>query len=104
EARVQPPSLYNDEVTPEIDKIVLKALQKDSANRYQTAGEMARDLDAVLYSFRPTPTSADLAIYMHRLSSPDPVMQPEEEPFEDVAPPMPMPVIKPAPAPAPYSA
>ncbi len=62
EARVQPPSLHNDEVTPEVDKIVIKALQKDPANRYQTAGEMARDLDAVLYSFKPTPTSADLAI------------------------------------------
>jgi TonB family protein len=80
EARVQPPSLYNDEVTPDIDKIVIKALQKDPANRYQTAGEMARDLDAILYSFRPTPTSADLAIYMHRLSSPDAVFdEPEQE-------------------------
>jgi TonB family protein len=93
EAQVQPPSLYNDEVTPEIDKIVLKALQKDPANRYQTAGEMARDLDQVLYSFRPTPTSADLAIYMHRLSSPDAVPQ-EPEPFADE------PTITPAPSPA----
>jgi TonB family protein len=92
EAQVQPPSLYNDEVTPEIDKVVLKALQKDPANRYQTAGEMARDLDAILYSFRPTPTSADLAIYMHRLSSPDAVA-PEPEPFADEE------TITPAPAP-----
>ncbi|MEA2336177.1 MAG: eukaryotic-like serine/threonine-protein kinase, partial [Thermoanaerobaculia bacterium] len=69
EARVTPPSMYNDEVTPQIDAIVLKALQKDPANRYQTAGEMQRDLDAVLYSFKPTPTSADLAIYMHRLAT-----------------------------------
>ncbi|MEA2414284.1 MAG: eukaryotic-like serine/threonine-protein kinase [Thermoanaerobaculia bacterium] len=69
EARVTPPSTYNDEVTPQIDAIVLKALQKDPANRYQTAGEMQRDLDAVLYNFKPTPTSADLAIYMHRLAS-----------------------------------
>ena len=79
EARVQPPSLYNDEITPEIDKVVLKALQKDPANRYQTAGEMARDLDAILYSFKPTPTSADLAIYMHRLSTAEP------EPFDSAA-------------------
>jgi len=69
EARVTKPSELNDEVTPQIDAIVLKALQKDPANRYQTAGEMQRDLDAVLYNFRPTPTSADLAIYMHRLAS-----------------------------------
>jgi len=69
EARVTAPSQFNDEVTPQIDAIVLKALQKDPANRYQTAGEMQRDLDAVLYNFKPTPTSADLAIYMHRLAS-----------------------------------
>jgi TonB family protein len=69
EARVTAPSQFNDEVTPQIDAIVLKALQKDPANRYQTAGEMQRDLDAVLYSFKPTPTSADLAIYMHRLAT-----------------------------------
>jgi TonB family protein len=97
EARVTAPSLYNDEVTPEIDKVVLKALQKDPANRYQTAGEMARDIDAILYSFRPTPTSADLAIFMHRISSPEPSMpEPEPEPFP-VAPPKPAaPVFKPA--------
>jgi TonB family protein len=76
EARIANPSQFNDEVTPEIDKIVQKALQKDPAGRYQTAGEMQRDLDAVLYTFRPTPTSADLAIYMHRLTS-APVMMHE---------------------------
>jgi TonB family protein len=74
EARIVPPSQFNDEVTSEIDKIVQKALQKDPAGRYQTAGEMQRDLDAVLYTFRPTPTSADLAIYMHRLLTSAPVM------------------------------
>ena len=106
EARVQPPSLYNDEVTPEIDKVVIKALQKDPTNRYQTAGEMARDLDAILYSFKPTPTSADLAIYMHRLSTAEP------EPFDTAATMIdtPLPVIAtpppatPPPAPTPVAA
>jgi TonB family protein len=69
EARVTAPSKYNDEVTPQIDAIVVKALQKDPANRYQTAGEMERDINQVLYSFKPTPTAADLAIFMHRLST-----------------------------------
>jgi TonB family protein len=91
EAHVQPPSLYNDEVTPDIDKVVIKALQKDPVNRYQTAGEMARDIDAILYNFRPTPTSADLAIYMHRLSTPEPVMEPVME-MEPEPEPMPAPV------------
>ncbi len=98
EARVQAPSLINDEVTPEIDKIVIKALQKDPANRYQTAGEMARDLDAVLYSFRPTPTSADLAIYMHRLSSPEQVIEEQAPaPAASAEPPPPPTIIAPIP-------
>ncbi|MGZ8833889.1 MAG: TonB family protein, partial [Thermoanaerobaculia bacterium] len=67
EARVVPPSQFNDEATPEIDKIVLKALHREPSERYQTAGEMARDIDSVLYNMKPTPTSADLAIYMHRI-------------------------------------
>ncbi|MDP9360337.1 MAG: TonB family protein, partial [Acidobacteriota bacterium] len=115
EARVTAPSQYNDEVTPQIAAIVLKALQKDPADRYQTAGEMQRDLDAVLYSFRPTPTSADLAIYMHRLST-SPVVQshhmealPEPVPAANelrplkpavVAPPSSMPSSMPAAVPA----
>jgi TonB family protein len=105
EARVVPPSEINDEVTPEIDKIVLKALQKDPAQRYQTAGDMARELDQVLYSFKPTPTSADLAIYMHRIWSPEPLAQPEPEPFpEPAAAPKPVPAPAPVIAPAPVAA
>jgi TonB family protein len=86
EARVTPPSQFNEDVTPQIDAVVLKALQKDPANRYQTAGEMARDIDAILYSYKPTPTSADLAIYMHRISATEPVTQ-ISEPEPVVAPP-----------------
>jgi periplasmic protein TonB len=43
---------------------------------------MARDIDSILYELRPTPTSADLAIYMHRIWSAEaatPKMQ-ESEP------------------------
>jgi TonB family protein len=104
EARTVRPSQFNDEVTPEIDNIVIKALQKDPANRYQTAGEMERDINAILYTFRPTPTSADLAIYMHRLLTSEPVIRHdttatyvEPEPFAD---PFQLKPISPPPAPA----
>ncbi|MGZ8867740.1 MAG: TonB family protein [Thermoanaerobaculia bacterium] len=105
EARVTPPSQWNDEVTPEIDAIVAKGLQKNPDDRYQTAAEMAKDIEAVLYTLRPTPTSADLAIYMHRLAVPDPVPPPvHEAPPPPVAPPPP-PKVVPAPvAPAPVRA
>jgi eukaryotic-like serine/threonine-protein kinase len=40
----RPPSASNPDVTPDLDAIVLKALAKNPANRYQSAGEMRADL------------------------------------------------------------
>ncbi|HTB60609.1 MAG TPA: serine/threonine-protein kinase [Polyangia bacterium] len=39
-----PPSKTRPSVPPELDAIVMKALERDPANRYQTAREMASDL------------------------------------------------------------
>ncbi|MBV9022610.1 MAG: Stk1 family PASTA domain-containing Ser/Thr kinase [Streptomycetaceae bacterium] len=44
----QPPSVYDPEVTPEMDAIVLKALTKDPDYRYQSADEMRADVEAYL--------------------------------------------------------
>jgi len=40
----RPPSEANPDVPPDVDAIVLKALAKNPANRYQSAGEMRADL------------------------------------------------------------
>ncbi len=109
EARIEPPSKFNDEIAPEIDRIVLKALEKEPGNRYQTAAEMARDIDSVLYEMKPTPTSADLAIYMHRLHAaapvvtappaavePEPAIAPPPKPVTFTPPPTPPGVMMPS--------
>ncbi|MFI8517485.1 Stk1 family PASTA domain-containing Ser/Thr kinase [Streptomyces sp. NPDC085481] len=44
----QPPSVYDPEITPEMDAIVLKALVKDPDYRYQSADEMRADIEACL--------------------------------------------------------
>jgi eukaryotic-like serine/threonine-protein kinase len=44
----QPPSVYDPEVTPAMDAIVLKALTKDPNYRYQSADEMRADVEAAL--------------------------------------------------------
>ncbi|MBA2807548.1 Stk1 family PASTA domain-containing Ser/Thr kinase [Streptomyces sp. KM273126] len=44
----QPPSVFDPEITPEIDAIVLKALVKDPDYRYQSADEMRADIEACL--------------------------------------------------------
>jgi TonB family protein len=103
EARVVPPSQLNDEIPTEVDRVVQKALQKEPADRYQTAGEMAKDIDAILYGFRPTPTAADVAIYMHRLWSEEqaaPAVEQERTVVETPPPPPPPPKpVRPATAP-----
>ncbi len=42
-----PPSQLNPDVTPSLDAVVMKALSKNPANRYQTAEEFSADLDRV---------------------------------------------------------
>ncbi|MFE9766852.1 Stk1 family PASTA domain-containing Ser/Thr kinase [Streptomyces sp. NPDC005808] len=44
----QPPSVFDPELTPEMDAIVLKALVKDPDYRYQSADEMRADIEACL--------------------------------------------------------
>jgi len=68
DARITIPSTKNPDVPKKVDQIVLKALAKNAQERHQNASELEREINAVLYSFQPTPGPADLAIYMHRLS------------------------------------
>jgi eukaryotic-like serine/threonine-protein kinase len=44
----QPPSVFDPEITPEMDAIVLRALVKDPNYRYQSADEMRLDIEACL--------------------------------------------------------
>ncbi|WP_326580565.1 Stk1 family PASTA domain-containing Ser/Thr kinase [Streptomyces sp. NBC_00487] len=44
----QPPSVFDPEITPEMDAIVLRALVKDPDYRYQSADEMRADIEACL--------------------------------------------------------
>ncbi|MFJ8634962.1 Stk1 family PASTA domain-containing Ser/Thr kinase [Streptomyces sp. NPDC093568] len=44
----QAPSVFDPEITPEMDAIVLKALTKDPNYRYQSADEMRTDIEACL--------------------------------------------------------
>ncbi|MEV7194999.1 Stk1 family PASTA domain-containing Ser/Thr kinase [Streptomyces sp. NPDC093510] len=44
----QAPSVFDNEITPEMDAIVLKALTKDPDYRYQSADDMRADIEACL--------------------------------------------------------
>ncbi len=54
-ADVPPPSRYNRRVSPELDRVVLRALARDVADRYQSAAELRADLAQVLEAYRFQP-------------------------------------------------
>lgn len=64
-AEVPPPSGFNRRVTPELDAITLKALARDVADRYQTAAQLAADLDALIAGYRFDPK--ELRQFMRQL-------------------------------------
>src|SRR5690349_50736 len=55
-AEVPPPSNFNRRVTAELDAITLKALARDVADRYQSAAQLAADLDALIATERFDPS------------------------------------------------
>lgn len=67
DCRVQAPGELIPGLSPEVDRITLKALAQTPAERYQTAGELERDIQAVLESLKPGPGQADLAAYLESL-------------------------------------
>jgi serine/threonine protein kinase len=55
EAVIPLPSSVNPDVPASIDPIVMRALERRSEARYQTAGEMAEDLEKALFEMRASP-------------------------------------------------
>jgi len=66
ECRISPPSSFNPRLPETIEKVIMKALERDPDDRYQDAAEMARDLERVLRERQP-PTPVELARYMEIL-------------------------------------
>ena len=59
--QAQPPSAHDEDLTPEIDAIVMKALAKDVADRYPSAAAMKDDIDRYLQG-RPVQAPAVAAV------------------------------------------
>ena len=66
-ASVLPPSTINANISPEIDMVVLKALARDPAERYQRAGDMQVALSRLLHREGSDYTAESLAVSMKDL-------------------------------------
>ncbi|HXT50435.1 MAG TPA: protein kinase, partial [Thermoanaerobaculia bacterium] len=69
EARIQSVRSIDPGISEPVDAIVHRALAKDPDDRYQTAGEMQKEIEAVIHNFKPNPSQGELAAYMRRLYS-----------------------------------
>ena len=57
-ARVQPPSLFVPELGAKLDEVLKKGLSREPARRYQTAREMALDIESCVPAIRPSEVGA----------------------------------------------
>ena len=78
------PSTINAEVPPELDAVVMRALSKNPANRYQTGHEFAEDLERVRtggeVSATPLLPAGGEATQVISRPQPTSVLAPQEEP------------------------
>lgn len=61
---VRPPSSFRASVPKELDRIVLRALERDVTKRYKTARDFARDLERFLASIGDSVPAMDVADWM----------------------------------------
>jgi serine/threonine-protein kinase len=66
-APVSPPSAWNEEVPPALDRAILGALERDPARRTGSAQELGAALASVLLGITRAPEDVDLRDLMHRL-------------------------------------
>jgi serine/threonine protein kinase len=64
---VQPPSNFRASVPKELDRIVLRALERDVDKRYKSARDLARDLERFLASIGDSVPAMDVADWMTRV-------------------------------------
>ncbi len=62
EMAVSPPSSVNPEITPAIDRVVMRALEHDPDARFQTAGEMASEIRHLVLEMRASPDGPERLI------------------------------------------
>jgi serine/threonine protein kinase len=67
-ARVPSLAQINGEVTPELERIVQKALARDSNQRYQSARELGRDLNSFLFRLGRPVSSFEIAALVKEAS------------------------------------
>ncbi len=71
DGKIYPPSYFRDDIQPEVEAIIMKALEKDRKKRYQTAFDMQYDIDTFLAGHDFTPSNVHLSNFLKQLYKED---------------------------------
>jgi eukaryotic-like serine/threonine-protein kinase len=69
EGKIYPPSYFKPDIPEAVEKILMKALEKDREQRYPSAWALQYDLDRFLSSHEFTPSNIHLANFLKQLFS-----------------------------------
>ncbi len=78
-ADIAPPSKLRRGIPPQLERIVMHALQKVPGERYQSAGDFATDLERFLHAYSPVFTASKIVGLLRQVVG-DPMGVPDEAP------------------------
>ena len=67
DGKIYPPSYFKEDIPEEVERILMRALEKDRDRRYQTAWEMQFDIDTYLASCSFTPSNIHLSNFLKQI-------------------------------------
>jgi serine/threonine-protein kinase len=67
EGKIYPPSYFKEDVPEAVERILMKALEKDRDKRYQSAWEMQFEIDTYLASSEFTPSNIHLSNFLKQI-------------------------------------
>jgi serine/threonine protein kinase len=82
-ADIAPPSKLRKGVPPQLERIIMHALQKEPGDRYQSAGDFATDLERFLHAYSPVFTAGKIASLIKQVIG-DPMQVPDDAAFEEI--------------------
>jgi len=82
-AEIAPPSSLRRGVPPQLERIVMHALQKVPGERYQSAGDFATDLERFLHTYSPVFTAGKVSQLLKQVIG-DPMEVPDDAAFPSI--------------------
>ncbi|MFZ5785852.1 MAG: protein kinase domain-containing protein, partial [Acidobacteriota bacterium] len=65
--KLVPPRDIEPSIPPQVERLIFKTLKEQREERYETAGELAAEIDELMQNLRPAPSAPDLGSFLTEL-------------------------------------